>query len=437
MRRGRAISAPQAKKLLQSSYKQVPDVKIGDWELDESISRPTARVYYNPVIQQGAVVHRGTDKTLGDWSNNLQYVMGTNKLTNRYKEAEIAQKKAEEKYPNVLTLGHSQGGIYTKIARDQSKVINVNPASMGETTSGTTIRSKNDPVSMIAGLTGLFKKNPKNITTSAQLNPLKAHSLDILDELGDKMLGEGLRKMYRPKRKGKGVMDFLKNPKKAINDARYAVIGATEPLKKTVEGVIYGPQDHAPYVRKIIEQYGDKKIVRAVAHRKPVDKPLIGALNVVSMGQFNKQNPYDELFHLSLFLFLEDGTVMSIEKIENINILINPPTHAKAETQEIGNFHPVTLNELIDGAKKVLGDKYFKYDAAVNNCQAYIMALLKGSGLGTAEDYKFIKQDTEQIFKGLGKTLALSNALTDIGARASVAMYGGKLKKIKGVVKRI
>lgn len=208
LRRGRAISAPQAKKLLQSSYKKDPDVKIGDWELDESISRPTARVYYNPVIQQGAVVHRGTEGTVSDWSNNLQYIMGTNKLTNRYKEAEMVQKKAEAKYSNLLTLSHSQGGIYGKIARDQSKVINVNPASMGETTSGTTIRSANDPVSMLAGLTGLFKKNPKNITTSAQLNPLKAHSLDILDEIDpNRMLGEGLRRMKRSKvYKVKGIV---------------------------------------------------------------------------------------------------------------------------------------------------------------------------------------------------------------------------------------
>ena len=247
----------------------------------------------------------------------------------------------------------------------------------------------------------------------------------------DIMLRQGLRKMYRSKRRGTGVMDFLKDPKKSIRDARYAVIGATDPLKKTVEGVVYGVQDHAPYVRKIIEQYGDKKIVRIVAHRKPVDKPLIGALNAVSLGQFNKQNPYDELFHLSLVLFFEDGTPISIEKIENINMVINPPTHSKAETQEIGNFHTVTLNELIDGAKKILGDKYFKYDASVNNCQAYIMALLKGSGLGTPENYKFIKQDTEQIFKGLDKTLSLSNALTDLGARASVIRYGGKLKGIR------
>jgi hypothetical protein len=142
-----------------------------------------------------------------DWSFNMAYLTGTNKLSSRYKDAERVQKRAEEKYPNVLTTGHSQGGIYTKIARDQDKVINVNPASMGEVTKGTTIRSANDPVSMMAGLTGLFKKNPKNITTSAKLNPLKAHSLSILDELGDKMLGEGLRRMKRAKvYKVKGIV---------------------------------------------------------------------------------------------------------------------------------------------------------------------------------------------------------------------------------------
>ena len=254
-------------------------------------------------------------------------------------------------------------------------------------------------------------------------------------------------------RKGKGFMDFIKDPNKAIRDARYAVIGATEPtirdaryamigatdpLKKTVEGIIYGAQDYAPYVRKILTDHGHKKIVRLSAGRKPVDAPLIGALNIVSFGKFAKQNPYDELFHLSLNAELEDGTVLSIEKVENINLVINPKTKPKTEFQQIGNFRSVTLNELMEGAKKVLGDKFFKYNASTNNCQSFIMALLKGSNLGTPENYAFIKQDTESIFKGLEKTLGLSVAVTDLGNRASVARYGGRLQKVKGVyMKRI
>ena len=118
-------------------------------------------------------------------------------------------------------------------------------------------------------------------------------------------------------------------------------------------------------------------------------------------------------------------------------MVINPKTKPKTEFQQIGNFHPVTLNELMEGGKKVLGDKFFKYNAATNNCQSFIMALLQGSGLGTSENFAFIKQDTESIFKGLEKTLGLSVAVTDLGNRASVARYGGKLKKMKGIVIKV
>ena len=193
--KGTSISAKDLKLVHVSAYKKTRDKQIGDWVLDESLTRPTVSVYYNNKINQAIIVHRGTEGTLSDWSNNLQYVAGTNKYTKRYKDSYEVQKAAEAKYPNLLTTGHSQGGIYTKIAKDQKKVININPASLGETTEGTTIRSTTDPVSILAGLTNsikdLFKSpsNKTNITTSAKFNPLQAHSLDILDELGNQQLG--------------------------------------------------------------------------------------------------------------------------------------------------------------------------------------------------------------------------------------------------------
>jgi len=186
--RGKSVSAVDLKKLHESSYKDVKDDKIGDWELDKEISRPTAVVYYNPMKKQAIVVHRGTEATVKDWSNNLAYVMGVNKHTQRFRDAKEVQELAEKKYQNLLTTGHSQAGIYTKLATNQRNVININPASMGETsTLGTTIRSKSDPVSILAAPTNFIKgilrpSTQKNhITTAAHLNPLKAHSLDILD----------------------------------------------------------------------------------------------------------------------------------------------------------------------------------------------------------------------------------------------------------------
>lgn len=239
-KKGGSISAKDLKGLHASSYKEVPDKEVNGWVLDESISKPTARVYFNASKNQAIVVHRGTEATVKDWANNLAYLTGTNKLTGRYKDAERVQKRAEEKYADVLTTGHSQGGIYTKIARDQSKVININPASMGETTSGTTIRAKNDPVSALAGFTGLFKKNDKNITTSAQVNPLAAHSIDILDELGDKELGGSLTKYLKGLKKGKGKFEdfFKKTLPRALVKQGIPIVGS---VAGTALGSIAGP----------------------------------------------------------------------------------------------------------------------------------------------------------------------------------------------------
>jgi hypothetical protein len=198
--KGRSVSASDLKKLHESSYKDVKDDKIGDWELDKEISRPTAVVYYNPVKKQGIVIHRGTAGNLKDWGNNLAYIIGTNKNTQRYKDAKEVQELAERKYPNLLTTGHSQGAIYTKLATNQKNVININPASMGEiSTLGTTIRSKYDPVSMLTVPGRLFKPSQgKHITTSGKLNPLESHSLDILDELGSQEFGGRINKIFAP-----------------------------------------------------------------------------------------------------------------------------------------------------------------------------------------------------------------------------------------------
>jgi hypothetical protein len=213
--RGKSVSASDLKKLHESSYKDVKDDKVGDWVLDREISRPTAVVYYNPIKQQGIVIHRGTAGTIKDWGNNLAYVMGTNKNTKRYQDAKEVQELAEKKYPNLLTTGHSQGGIYTKLATNQRNVVNINPASMGETsTLGTTIRSKYDPVSMLAAPTNYFKKiirpsQGTHITTSAKLNPLESHSLDILDELGNQEFGGKINQTFAPNELSNLEIDVL------------------------------------------------------------------------------------------------------------------------------------------------------------------------------------------------------------------------------------
>jgi hypothetical protein len=192
---GGKLKASDLKQLHVNGYKDLKDSsdKVGDWVLDRSISKETARVWHNPVTNQGHISHRGT-KGLADWGPNAAYVAGLSDLTHRAKESERVQKRAEEKYKDLDTSGHSQAAIYArKYAADKSKVIEINGANKGDlTSSGTVIRSASDPVSILGAPTryiqGLFKKN-NDLTTSAKLNPLHAHSLNILDELGDRLVG--------------------------------------------------------------------------------------------------------------------------------------------------------------------------------------------------------------------------------------------------------
>jgi len=82
-KRGGSISAKDLKSLHASSYKQEPEKEVNGWVLDEDISKPTARVYFNASKNQAIVVHRGTEATAKDWLNNVAYIAGASKLTGR------------------------------------------------------------------------------------------------------------------------------------------------------------------------------------------------------------------------------------------------------------------------------------------------------------------------------------------------------------------
>jgi hypothetical protein len=82
-----------------------------------------------------------------------------------------------------------------------------------------------------------------------------------------------------------------------------------------------------------------------------------------------------------------------------------------------------------------MGDRFYPYSARDNNCQNFILSVLKASGIGGERDYAFIKQDTKSLFGDESFLRKLSNTVTDIGARFNVLMQGGKIRKGKGVRK--
>jgi hypothetical protein len=187
---GGALLASEVKGLTEASYKSrkhAPE-KIGDMKLDKELSKGKARVYVDPA-GKATVVTRGT-KGISDWKNNLAYLTGNYKKTDRYKVTEKVAKAAKEKYGDVQALGHSQGAVASRILAKKgiaSSAIVVNPASKGEKPQKnvTVVKSERDPVSI------LQKTRKKDVVIpSKTFNPLAAHSTEVVGKLDpDRVIG--------------------------------------------------------------------------------------------------------------------------------------------------------------------------------------------------------------------------------------------------------
>lgn len=211
--KGGKISVSNLKNFINESYKKTPNENIDGYQLDKELSNNTAKVFYNPTSNHAVVSHRGTEGTLKDWSNNLAYLTGLYKYTNRYNEGKKAQEQAEKKYKpeNISTIGHSQGSILSReLGKNSKEIINLNPAYLGEKPNKNeyNIRSSSDIVSGLLPFKHLLYPSSNDVTIQSKnpKNIIDEHSTNILNRLNpDLLIGEGR------KRKLNNWVLFVKN----------------------------------------------------------------------------------------------------------------------------------------------------------------------------------------------------------------------------------
>lgn len=143
----------------------------------------------------------------------------------------------------------------------------------------------------------------------------------------------------------------------------------------------------SPQTDKIIKEFGDWKVTNACIHRKPVDKILKDIINVLTSGKFNTYHRfYDDVFHLAVIFEIEapgslNKKYLLTEKRPNIfwkqvSGLDDYPGKDKLPVKlESFKYRDITLEQMIEECKKIMGDKFAKYNAKDNNCQIYILAL--------------------------------------------------------------
>lgn len=196
------------------------------------------------------------------------------------------------------------------------------------------------------------------------------------------------------------------------------------------KALIFGRSDYPADQKRIIDKYGSNAITHIRVGRTPLPSALTSVLNIVTLGAFQqlvKQSPYDKLFHLFSIITLDNGLRILLEKNEAINMKIISSYNPKNTEYVDASYIPsgLTFKELLDNGQKIQGGKWFKYNATSNNCQDFIIALLKGSSILTKELQDFIKQDVKSIFQTLPLTKKIMNTVTGLGSKIDIVKKGG------------
>jgi hypothetical protein len=235
---------------------------------------------------------------------------------------------------------------------------------------------------------------------------------------------ESAKRIYQAKKvKGSGLFQMLSKAKKAV-------VGAVNSGENFVSAIINPNSAYPPNVTQMKNEHGDEVITRLILRRNPVSSVITDAMNLVSLGSFYKKmgrEPYDKLFHLGLLVVTSNGGFI-LEKTERVNISTNTSLQKGSEELEIDNLPAnLTVRKLIENTEKEMGNSFLPYNPMNNNCQIFILNVLKANGLLTSVYEQWIKQDTDALFKNDPFLLSLSNKLIDVGKIGNVISQGGNL----------
>lgn len=186
---------------------------------------------------------------------------------------------------------------------------------------------------------------------------------------------------------------------------------------------------YPPNIRKYIT---DEPITSLKVARLPISKGLNTALNIASLGGWQKalnSVGYDKAFHLYFI-------INNRYRLERNHVITMFP-YSPSKDEEIINvpLKPgITIKSLLENTAKQVGPSLQRYDARDNNCQIYILQTLKANGLGNDSVTKFTNQNIEAVVKKLPWYSrwvgSAAKSITDFAHRAQRLVSGnGKRKR--------
>ena len=201
---------------------------------------------------------------------------------------------------------------------------------------------------------------------------------------------------------------------------------------------------------KVQKTYYPLIITKIQIYRTPVEKVPLALLKLLSAGNFDYKSVYDQLFHLYCVFELANETRTGFlyqltEKNPNIvwesrSNLISTAQNAQSVLFDVqsASKNIVRFGDMIKVLKANVGKQLYDYNAAQNNCQLYILNLIKATcaiiSVPVPKNLTdFIYQDLSGVLPSTSTSSKIANAVTDTAHvlnRVKTALTGkGKDRK--------
>lgn len=179
-------------------------------------------------------------------------------------------------------------------------------------------------------------------------------------------------------------------------------------------------KDYSKEGKRVLNEYGSLPIHRITLSRAPISSVLDKALNVITFGNYDKYKSkyaFDKLFHLAMICEIQDRRV-SVEKVATVKITTNITHEPQAQFKDVPiHSNNLSLTDMLDKTRQAMGDNFWLYNYATNNCQVFIDTILKVNGLLTPDIHSWLYQDVSDIQNQIGAIPnAIINGITDVGA---------------------
>jgi hypothetical protein len=178
---------------------------------------------------------------------------------------------------------------------------------------------------------------------------------------------------------------------------------------------------------ELLDKEGDQVITNIRICREPIRGIFTKILNFATFGRMKAEMErlgYDNLYHLHMIVYLQNGKMYTLEKNERVTIF-NKELRVDTCTSMIP-YGKKTFRQFMVDSETQSDDNFYKYSSFRDNCQKWILDIMQANGINNFDN--FIKQDVKELAPSWVKKVA--NFFTDAAGYIDIYKTGGGLGRM-------